>query len=95
MGLALWETKANIAREILARSIKKEWLLPIDKLPAQGTLDVTSVPRDCGLLSSKELEITATDATGLVQRMAAGEWKAEEVLVAFAKRATIGHQLVR
>jgi len=67
--------KANVAREILARSIKVEWPLPVDKLPPHDTLDVTSVPRTCGLLSTKELEIieTETDATGLAERMAAGK----------------------
>lgn len=94
MGQRSWETQAKVARDILANSIKSEWLLPADKLPMDGTLDVTNIPRECGILTGKELIITETDATGLVERMAAGVWSAEEVLVAFAKRATIGHQLV-
>ncbi|KFZ24298.1 hypothetical protein V502_01222 [Pseudogymnoascus sp. VKM F-4520 (FW-2644)] len=34
------------------------------------------------------------DATGLVETMAKGTWTAEEVTIAFLKRATIGHQLL-
>lgn len=94
MALETWEIKANVSREILARSIKRQWLLTEDKLPAKERLDVTDIPRECGLLTETELWITETDATGLVERMSAGEWSAEQVLVAFGKRATIGHQLV-
>lgn len=90
-----WETKAKVARDILANSIKTEWMLSADKLPVKDRLDVTNVPKECGLLTEKEIMITETDATGLVERMAEGLWSAEEVLIAFAKRATIGHQLVR
>jgi amidase len=94
MALKSWELQASVSRDILARSIKKELLLPAEKLPSKDRLDVTAIPRECGLLSETELSITETDATGLVEKMAAGEWTAEQVLVAFAKRATIGHQLV-
>lgn len=94
MALKSWELKAGVSRDILAHSIKKEWLLPADKLPSKDRLDVTGVPRECGLLSKTEISITETDASGLVEKMSTGEWTAEEVLVAFAKRATIGHQLV-
>jgi len=47
------------------------------------------------MLTETELQITETDATGLVESMAGGTWTAEEVVIAFLKRATIGHQLVR
>ena len=64
-------------------------------MPGKDRLDMTNVPKECGLPSAKELTITETDATGLVKKMSAGDWKAEEVLVAFAKRVTIGHHIVR
>jgi hypothetical protein len=90
-----WEAKARIAKGILTKSIKTEWLLPTEKLPGKDRLNVISVAKESGILTQKELDITETDATDLVERMAAGELKAEEVLTAFAKRATIGHHLVR
>jgi amidase len=89
-----WEAKAQVARDILEKSIQKQWLLPAEKLPSPDRLNVIDIPRECGLLGEEELEMTETDATGLVGKMAKGIWTAEAVLTAFLKRATIGHQLV-
>jgi len=94
MSTQTWESRAQKCRDIRERSIPKQYLLPDSKLPPTSRLNVLSVPQESGLLSPKELQITETDATGLVEKMAAGEWTAEEVCVAFLKRATIGHQLV-
>ena len=89
-----WEVEAEKSRKVLRESIQQKWLLPQDKLPSSNRLNVLSVPEESGLLTGKELEITESDATHLVERMGAGEWSAEEVTIAFLKRATIGHQLV-
>jgi amidase len=89
-----WEAQAQICRDILDKSIQKQWLLPADKLPSPERTNVLDVPRESGILTERELEITETDATGLVETMAKGTWTAEEVAIAFLKRATIGHQLV-
>ncbi|KAH8424823.1 uncharacterized protein LDX57_002566 [Aspergillus melleus] len=57
--------------------------------------NVTDVPRSCGLLSERELDLTERyDATGLVQMLAAGKVTAKELLIAFRKRATIAQQYV-
>jgi amidase len=95
MTMQNWESKAKVARDILAKSIKTEWLIPKQKLPEKDILNVLLVAEESGILSKDEILITETDATGLVEKMGAGEWKAEQVLIAFTKRATIGHQLVR
>jgi len=89
-----WEAQAQVARDILEKSIQKQWLLPSEKLPPPGRTNVIDIPRECGLLDQQELEITETDATGLVENMSLGTWTAEQVLTAVLKRATIGHQLV-
>lgn len=89
-----WEAEAQICRDILEKSIQKQWLLPVDKIPSPDRTNVIDVPRESKMLTERELEITETDATGLVEAMAKGTWTAEEVTVAFLKRATIGHQLV-
>lgn len=47
------------------------------------------------MLSERELVITDMSATELVAEMGQGELQAEEVVVAFLKRAVLGHQLVR
>jgi hypothetical protein len=89
-----WETQAQICRDILDNSIPRQWLLRVDKLPSPERTNLLGVPRESGILSERELQITETDATGLVDTMAEGTWTAEEVTIAFLKRATIGHQLV-
>lgn len=56
---------------------------------------MTSVPRECGLLSALQVEITEeTDVTTLLANMASGKWTALQVMQAFAKRAVIAHELV-
>jgi amidase len=60
-----------------------------------STWNVLQVPRECGLLSDRELNITEKyDAVALVEALAAGAFTAEEVAVAFCKRAAIAQQLV-
>ncbi|KAA1468201.1 general amidase [Dentipellis sp. KUC8613] len=72
-------------------SIPKEWII---QLPSDDVLDVTPIPRESGLLSAKELEITELDNVPLLlKKLASGEWSAVEVTTAFAKRAVIAHQL--
>lgn len=89
-----WEVKAAKGKKIQQNSIQKQWLLPEDKLPPKHRLNVLDVPKESGLLSSTELSITESSATELVKAMAAGKWTAEEVTIAFLKRATIAQQLV-
>jgi amidase len=94
MAIQDWQTAASKGKEIQEKSINSEWLLPSSKLPSKDRLNVVDVPKESGLLTAKELEITETDAVNLVKKMAAGEWSAEEVVISFLKRATIGQQLV-
>ncbi|CAK9782645.1 putative Acetamidase [Cutaneotrichosporon oleaginosum] len=59
--------------------------------PPKG-LNVMDLPRTSGLLSARELEITEKPAVDLVAAMIARTYTAEEVVIAFAKRASIAHQ---
>lgn len=95
MAAQSWEDQAQVCRDILAQSIPRQWLLPADKLPSAERTNFLEIPRESGILTETELQITETDATGLVESMAGRTWTAEEVVIAFLKRATIGHQLVR
>lgn len=73
--------------------IPKEWLLPKSYHGATNFIDV---PLTCGVLSDAECNITSNfDATALLEKLKSGEWSAEQVTVAFCKRAAIAHQLVR
>ncbi|KAL2061684.1 hypothetical protein VTL71DRAFT_7061 [Oculimacula yallundae] len=91
---ANWEAQAEKSRKVLRDSIQQQWLLPQDKIPSPDRLRVLSIPEESGLLTVKELEITESNATQLVEEMGAGNWSAEEVTIAFLKRATIGHQIL-
>jgi hypothetical protein len=90
-----WESQAQKGRDILNNSIPKQWLLPVDRLPPVSQKSVVDFPRKSGLLTERELIITDMSATALVTEMGSGKLRAEEVMVAFLKRAVLGHQLVR
>ena len=94
MSLQPWELQARKARDALQRSIPKQWLLPEDKLPPADQKNVADFPRKSGLLTERELTITEMSATALVAGMENGRLSAEEVVIAFLKRAVLGHQLV-
>ncbi|KAJ5734292.1 hypothetical protein N7493_003078 [Penicillium malachiteum] len=94
MSLHRWETQAQRGRDILNNSIPKQWLAPTDTLPPAAQKNVIDFPRKSGLLSERELSITELSATQLVTEMGRGKLKAEEVVVAFLKRAVLGHQLL-
>lgn len=65
-----------------------------DTAPDSSVLDVTHIPRQCGLLSDDEINITENyTATQLVNLLASGKLSAEQVTIAFLKRAGIAHQL--
>jgi len=72
--------------------IPKQWLLT--SLPSTSTLDVRSIPRTCGILTSQEIDITENhDATSLAQAIQSRALTAEAVTVAFCKRAAIAQQV--
>lgn len=90
-----WESQAQKGKDILNNSIPKQWLLPVDRLPPPSQKSVVDFPKQSGLLNERELNITEMSATELVTEMGNGKLSAEEVVVAFLKRAVLGHQLVR
>ncbi|KNG83128.1 glutamyl-tRNA(gln) amidotransferase subunit A [Aspergillus nomiae NRRL 13137] len=92
--MSTWQTEALKAKTTLQSSIPTQWLLPEDKLPPSDQKNVADFPRASGLLTDRELSITEMSATALVAGMGAGRFSAEEVVVAFLKRAVLGHQLL-
>jgi hypothetical protein len=94
MTISGWEKEAKKAQDVLVQSIPKQWLAPPSTLRSADQLNVEGFPRKCGLLSEKELIITEMSATSLVEKMGHGKLTAESVVIAFLKRATLGHQLV-
>lgn len=90
-----WEEIGALKRKALLESIPKEWLIPGNIMPPDSQLNVMDFPEKSGWFTQKELEITNTSAVDLVQKLAKGEWSSEEVTLAFCKRASAAHQLVR
>ncbi|OQE46057.1 hypothetical protein PENCOP_c001G00628 [Penicillium coprophilum] len=95
----------------LAAAIPAEWRLPAHLIP-DGMLSISDsitvgpksykrvgvmdIPRTCGIITPKELEITEKyDVRGLVAEMTEGRLKAEDVVRGFCKRAAVTHQLTR
>ncbi|KAI0778153.1 general amidase [Trametes elegans] len=89
---AKWQEHVQHKRELQKAAIPKEWVItPVPKEQA----NVLDVPKSCGMLTERELEITeATDITMLLNKLASAEWSAVEVTTAFSKRAVIAHQVV-
>jgi amidase len=89
---APWKAIAQRKQAERQSRIPKEWLL--SSLPSSSTLDVRSIPQTCGILNSKELDITENyDATSLAAALRSGVLTAEAVTTAFCKRAAIAQQL--
>ena len=98
MAIEDWEALGAHRRQKLLDKIPPQWRLSKNWTEAI-TPDVKkvsiSVPRESGILSTGELEITENhDATSLVEALASRQLSSYEVTLAFCKRAAIAHQLV-
>lgn len=91
---ARWEEIAQKKRAELAYTIPNEWVIPDSIKPPESQLDVTTFPQESGWFTPKELEITAASATHILGKTTTGQWSAEEVTLAFCKRASAAQQLV-
>ncbi|KIX02979.1 uncharacterized protein Z518_06529 [Rhinocladiella mackenziei CBS 650.93] len=90
-------------RKQAARSqlIPKEWLIPESSLKdytSSPTASVLDVPKDCGIMTTHELDITEShDAVDLLEMLkkgpSQGGYGVEEVMTAFCKRAAIAQQV--
>ncbi|EPS41303.1 hypothetical protein H072_4818 [Dactylellina haptotyla CBS 200.50] len=73
--------------------IPKEWRLR--SLPDESVTDVRYIAKECGILSTRELEITETyDAVELADKIRNRIYSCHEVALAFCKRAAIAQQLL-
>ena len=91
--MAGWEALAKEKRESVNALIPKSWLLPTPLPSVSEQRDVTGNYIQ-QYLTSREIEITETDAVGIVKKTTSGAWKAREVAEAFCHRAALAHQLV-
>lgn len=89
-----WESLAKEKRDSVNTLIPKSWLLTKPLPSASEQRDVTGKYIQ-QYLSQREIEITETDAVGIVKKTTSGEWKAKEVTEAFCHRSALAHQMVR
>ena len=89
-----WKESAIEKRSSVNALIPKHWQLPFPVPPVSVQKDVTGKYIQ-QFLSQKEIEITETDAVGIVKNTTSGTWSAQEVAEAFCHRAAIAHQLVK
>ncbi|KAF9229322.1 general amidase [Gyrodon lividus] len=86
-----WFDLAADKKQRQQKAIPRDWLV---KTPPETTLDVTDFPETCGIMTTQEIEITNTDVSVLLRKLANAEWSAVAVTTAFYKRAIIAQQLV-
>ncbi|KAF2159558.1 hypothetical protein M409DRAFT_30033 [Zasmidium cellare ATCC 36951] len=90
--MADWKKAGKDKAEAVLSLIPKEWRIPTIPSPEEQR-DITG-PYIQQFLDKKEVEITETDAVGIVKNTSAGVWTAVEVAKAFCHRAAIAHQLL-
>lgn len=87
-----WETVSKKAQADLLSSLPSRWRIDTEAFASET--DVSQIPKTCGILSQRQIQITELTATQLARQIASRQLKALEVLEAFAARAAISHQLV-
>jgi hypothetical protein len=89
-----WESLAKAKRDAILHSIPDKWRIKGSIPSVEERRDVTG-KFIWQYLSKPEIEITETDAVGIVNNIASGKWSALEVAESFCHRASLAHQLVR
>jgi amidase len=87
-----WRHIASEKRDSVLALIPEEWRIPAPP-SAEEQRDVTGKFIQ-QYLNPKEIEITETEATAIVEKTSSGQWTAVEVTKAFCHRSAIAHQLV-
>lgn len=93
VGPPVYEKVRKSILDEFAAGVPQNLVLPEDTI-RNPPINVTGIPRQCGLLSETELDITENhDAIALAGAIASGRLTSVDVVSAFAKRALIEHQL--
>ena len=87
-----WKAIGDSKRDALLSLIPEEWRIELPLPPPAILPDVTGHIRQ--YLSSKEVEITETDAVDIVRKTSSGDWTCRAVTEAFCHRAALAHQMV-
>ncbi|KAH0385005.1 amidase, partial [Aureobasidium melanogenum] len=87
-----WRQIAAEKRDSVLALIPEEWRIPAPP-SAEEQRDVTGKFIQ-QYLDPREIEITETEATQIVNKTSSGQWTAVEVTKAFCHRSAVAHQLV-
>jgi amidase len=97
MDIRDWKALAAHRRQSLLNKIPPGWHIRkslANPIGPSVKRDVMNVPRESGILTQRELEITEKyDATALVEKLATSSFSSYEVTMAFCKRAAVAHQV--
>lgn len=93
-----WQSIVQKKQDEASAKIPSAWRLPPEytqNISENASNNVLDVPRRCGLLSPKQLEITENyDATALLQMIHSRQLTSYEITEAFCIRAAIAQQVV-
>ncbi|KAF9814803.1 hypothetical protein IEO21_04911 [Rhodonia placenta] len=88
-----WQARCDARKQAQLDAIPTGWRIAFPPLTVDRR-NVLDVPRTCGLLTPRELEITdTTDIDVLLLNLRTAKWSAVDVTTAFYKRAIVAHQL--
>lgn len=87
-----WKAQGAAKRQAILDTIPKKWVIKIPSKEEQRDVTGSYIRQ---FLTSREIEITETDAVGITDHTTTGKWSAVEVTDAFCHRAALAHQLVR
>ncbi|QYS95360.1 Amidase [Trichoderma simmonsii] len=87
-----FETIAEGKAKAILNVIPEHWRLNIPIPAAEEQRDITGEYIQ-QFLTASEVEITETDAVGILEHTTTGKWSARDVTEAFCHRAAIAHQL--
>ncbi|KAF4583552.1 hypothetical protein EYR38_002304 [Pleurotus pulmonarius] len=86
-----WQKRSADRKRAQLESIPSQW--HIKSLP-EDVQNVLDIPRACGILSERELEITETVGLDtILDKLRSGEWTSVETTTAYYKRAIVAHQV--
>ncbi|KAE8150954.1 amidase signature domain-containing protein [Aspergillus avenaceus] len=93
MTLTSWQRLAENKRQSILNAIPSKWKIQHPVPSVEDLRDVTGSYIQ-QFLTPREIEITETDAVGIVEQTTSGRWTAVEVAEAFCHRAALAHQMV-
>lgn len=89
-----WQDIASRKRAERDSKILKEWRITEHLLPLAEANYVQDFPSKSGMFTNRELLITESTASEVVQKIATAEWTSVEVIKAICKRAAVAQQLL-